>query len=186
MLIKDILASGEEPMKKTVEKMKMDFSTLRTGRASITLVEGLKVESYGTVLPINQVASLNVPDGKTIEIRPWDISQITNIEKAIQKSDLGLTPINDGKIIRLSVPSLTEERRKDIIKAIHKIAEEFKVSIRNERRQIAERIKKLEKEKKIAEDDRKKGEADLQKITDAYIKKIDEVLAFKEKEVMEV
>jgi ribosome recycling factor len=173
-------------MKKTIEKMKSDFSALRTGRASTGLLEGIRVESYGTMMPLNQLASMNIPDARTIEIHPWDVSQLTSIEKAIQKSELGLTPVNDGKIIRMSVPALTEDRRKDIIKSVHKMAEEYKVAVRNERRQILESIKKAEKDKKITEDDRKKGENDLQKVTDAFIKKIDEMLAVKEKDVMEV
>ncbi|MBN1823620.1 MAG: ribosome recycling factor [Endomicrobiales bacterium] len=186
MIVKTIVAQGEEPMKRTLEKMKGDFAALRTGRANTALVENLKVESYGTVMPINQLAGLGIPDARTIEIKPWDHSQLQNIEKAIQKSELGLTPMNDGKLIRLSLPKLTEERRKEIIKITHKMAEDFKVAIRNERRQIIESIKQAEKDKKITEDDRKKGEAELQKLTDSYIKKIDDVLALKEKEVMEV
>jgi ribosome recycling factor len=183
---KEIVVGGEEPMRKTVEKMRGDLGTLRTGRASVTLIEGLKVESYGTLMPINQVANLNLSDPRTIEIRPWDISQIPHIEKAVQKSELGLTPVNDGKVVRLSVPALTEERRKELIKVVHKIAEEFRVAVRNERRQIVEQLKKSEKEKKITEDDRKKGEAELQKMTDSYVHKIDETVASKEKEILEV
>ena len=188
MLTKTIMAQGEEPMKKTLEKMKSDLATIRTGRASVTLVDGLKVESYGggAMMPLNQLANMGTPDPKTIEIRPWDVSQLGNIEKAILKSGIGLTPVNDGKIIRLSVPSLTEERRKDIIKAVHKLTEDFRIAIRNERRKIVENIKKAEKEKKITEDEMKKAEADSQKMTDVYMKKIDELLALKEKEVMEV
>jgi ribosome recycling factor len=186
MLIRQILQAGEEPMKKTIEKMKNDFSGIRTGRASLSLVEGIKVESYGSLMPLNQLAGMNLPDGRTIEIRPWDISQISNIEKAIQKSELGLTPANDGKTIRLNLPSLTEERRRDILKIVHKMAEEFKVAIRNERRQIVEHIKKAEKDKLISEDDRKKAETESQKLTDLYIHKIEEATAHKEKDVMEV
>ncbi|MFH1368754.1 MAG: ribosome recycling factor [Elusimicrobiota bacterium] len=183
---RQVFASAEDLMKKTIDKMHAEFAALRTGRASVSLVEGLKVESYGTMMPIRQLANLGAPDAKTIEIRPWDISQMANIEKAIQKSQLGLTPINDGKMIRLSVPALTEERRKELIKVVHKIAEDFRISIRNERRQAMENIKKLEKDKKITEDDRQKGEQDLQKLTEHYIKKADELLATKEKEIMEV
>jgi ribosome recycling factor len=183
---KAIVAAGEEPMRKTIDKMKTDFSALRTGRASTALLEGIKVDSYGTTMLLNQLASLSVPDSRTIEVHPWDISQISSIEKGILRSDVGLTPVNDGRVIRLSVPPLTEERRKDIIKSIHKMTEEYKVSVRNERRQILENIKKAEKDKQITEDDRKKAEVDLQKITDTYIKKIDELLAVKEKDIMEV
>jgi len=186
MSVKEILAHGEDPMKKTLDRMKASLASVRTGRASIALLDSVKAESYGTMMPLNQLANLSTPDAKTIEIRPWDVSQLQNIEKAILKSDLGLTPANDGKIIRLSVPKLTEERRKEIMKGIHKSTEDFRVAIRNERRQIVENIKKAEKDKKITEDERKKGEADSQKLTDMYMKKIDELLALKEKEVMEV
>ena len=185
-MFRTIVAQGEEPMKKTLEKMKTDFASLRSGRVSTALVEGVKVESYGSMMPINQLANLSVPDGRTIEIRPWDITQCVNIEKAIQKSDLGLTPVNDGKIIRISVPGLTEERRKEIIKLVNKMAEDFKVSIRGVRRDIVEHIKKAEKEKKITEDEKVKAEHESQRLTDIYIKKIDEAVAAKEKEIMEV
>jgi len=144
------------------------------------------VESYGTVMPLNQVAGIVVADSRTIEIRPWDVSQIPNIEKAIQKSELGLTPMNDGKLVRLSIPSLNEDRRRELIKVVHKTAEDFRVSVRNERRQMHEQVKKLEKEKKITEDERKKAENELQRITDAYVVRIDELVKAKEKEVMEV
>lgn len=186
MLTRQILQAGEEPMRKTIEKMKNDFSGIRTGRASTSLVDGIKVESYGTLMPLNQLAGINLPDGRTIEIRPWDVSQIPAIEKAIQKSELGLTPVNDGKTVRLSLPSLTEERRRDLLKVVHKMAEEFKVAIRNERRQIVEHIKKAEKDKQISEDERTKAEAESQKLTDLYIRKIEEAMAIKEKDVMEV
>ena len=186
MSVKELLVHGEEPMKKTLEKMKADLASIRTGRASIALLDSVKADSYGTMMPLNQLANLSTPDAKTIEIRPWDVSQLQNIEKAILKSDIGLTPANDGKIIRLSVPKLTEERRKEIVKGIHKSTEDFRIAIRNERRQIVEGIKKAEKDKQITEDDRKKGESDSQKLTDMYMKKIDDLLAQKEKEVMEV
>lgn len=186
MSYKEILNAGEEPMRKTVERMKNDFSQLRTGRASTSLVDHIKVESYGSVMPLNQLANLSVSEGRTIEVRPWDISQIQNIEKAILKSDIGLTPVNDGKMIRLSIPSLTQERRGELIKMVNKLAEDFRISIRNERRQTHEKVKTAEKEKKLSEDDRKKAEMELQKITDAYIKKIDEVLVVKEKEIKEI
>ena len=181
-----LLKTGEALMKKSIEKMRSEFSTLRTGRASASLVENIKVESYGTQMPISQMANLGVPDPRTIEIRPWDVSQVSGIEKAILKSELGLPPANDGKVIRLSIPTLTEDRRKELIKVVHKMTEGFKVSIRNERREIHEKIKKAEKEKQITEDDRKKGENELQKLTDIYVKKADELMHIKEKEVMEI
>lgn len=186
MDLKLAVATAEDLMKKTIDKMHVDFAALRTGRASPALLETIRVESYGSLMPVKQLANVGVPDARTIEIRPWDLSQLQNIEKAIQKSQLGLTPQNDGKIIRLSIPTLTEERRKDLIKVVHKMAEDFRVSIRNERRQALENVKKLEKDKKITEDDRKKGEHDMQKMTELYVKKVDEVLAAKEKEIMEV
>ena len=186
MLPKEFLASGEEAMKKTIEKVKHDFSTVRTGRANVALLDGIKVESYGSLLSLNQVAGVSVPDGRTLEIKPWDMSQLNAIEKAILKSDLGLTPINDGKLIRISIPSLTEERRKEIIKIVNKMSEDYKVAIRNERRQIVDEIKKLEKEKSITEDDKKKYEVDIQKLTDNYITKIEVLVKQKEEELMTI
>jgi ribosome recycling factor len=188
MVAKMIFSQGEDSMKKIIEKMKSGLASIpiRTGRASVDLIEGIKVESSGTMMPLNKLANMSTPDAKTIEIRPWDISQLANIERAILKSNIGLTTTNDGKIIRLAIPSLTEDRRKEVIKGIHKISEEFRIAIRNERRQMVENIKKAEKEKKITEDERKKAEAESEKLTDVYMKKIDELLAGKEKEVMEV
>lgn len=186
MLWKTMIAAGEEPMKRTIDKMKSDFSAVRTGRASLALLEGIKVESYGTMMGLNQIASMNIPDARTIEIHPWDISQLGSVEKAILKSELGMTPINDGKVIRLTVPTLTEDRRKEMIRSLHKMTEDYKVAVRNERRQVLENLKKGEKDKQVTEDERKKGEQELQKLTDSYVKKIDDLLAQKEKEVMEV
>ncbi|HRY28685.1 MAG TPA: ribosome recycling factor [Elusimicrobiota bacterium] len=184
--LQPVLAQMEDKMKKAVEKMRQDFSTLRTGRATGALLDNLKVLYYGSQVPLKQVAAVGVPDGRTIEIKPWDVSALPEIEKAIQASDLGLTPNNDGKIIRLSVPSLTEERRRDLVKAVKKMAEDFRVSIRNDRREAMEKLKKFEKDKVLSEDQRKLAEEGLQKTTDLYIKQIDESLAVKEKEIMEV
>ncbi|WP_372518507.1 ribosome recycling factor [Candidatus Ruminimicrobiellum ovillum] len=186
MLPKELLASGEDAMKKTIEKTKHDFSTVRTGRANAALLDGIKVESYGSLLALNQVAGVSVPDGRTLEIRPWDLTQLGAIEKAILKSDLGLTPVNDGKIVRISIPALTEERRKEIVKVVNKMSEDYKVAIRNERRHIVDEIKKLEKEKTITEDDRKKYEVDVQKLTDTYVGKIEELVKQKEEELMKI
>jgi len=186
MVLEKIVASGSETMNKTLEKMHHDFASIRTGRASVTLVDGIRVDSYGAMMPIKQLANLSLSDARTIEIRPWDISLVQNIEKAIQKSDLGITPINDGRVIRLQVPQLNEERRKELVKMISKMSEDFKVSIRNERRVMVEAVKKAEKDKLLSEDDRKKAEVELQKITDSYVKKIDDALKLKEKDVMEV
>ena len=186
MLPKELLASGEDAMKKTIEKTKHDFSTVRTGRANAALLDGIKVESYGSLLALNQVAGVSVPDGRTLEIRPWDLTQLGAIEKAILKSDLGLTPVNDGRLIRISIPALTEERRKEIVKVVNKMSEDYKVAIRNERRHIVDEIKKLEKEKTITEDDRKKYEVDVQKLTDSYVGKIEELVKQKEEELMKI
>ncbi|MDD5020920.1 MAG: ribosome recycling factor [Endomicrobiaceae bacterium] len=186
MLPKELLLAGEEAMKKTIEKVKHDFSAIRTGRANPAVLENLKVESYGSMMPLNQIAGVGVPDARTLEIRPWDISQLNAIEKAIQKSDLGLTPVNDGKIIRISIPPLTEDRRKEIIKTINKMSEDYKVAVRNERRHIVDGIKKSEKDKFITEDERKKYETDSQKLTDTYIKKIEELVVLKEQDLMTI
>ena len=186
MLPKELLASGEDAMKKTIEKTKHDFSTVRTGRANAALLDGIKVESYGSLLALNQVAGVSVPDGRTLEIRPWDLTQLGAIEKAILKSDLGLTPVNDGRLIRISIPALTEERRREIVKVVGKMSEDYKVAIRNERRHIVDEIKKLEKEKAITEDDRKKYEVDVQKLTDTYVGKIEELVKQKEEELMKI
>jgi len=186
MLPKQALTAGEEAMKKTIEKVKHDFSTVRTGRANAALLDGIKVESYGSLMALNQVAGISVPDGRTLEIRPWDMSQLAAIEKAILKSDLGLTPVNDGKLIRISIPALTEERRKEIIKVVNKMSEDYKVAVRNERRNIIDQIKQAEKNKEITEDDRKKYENDSQKLTDTYIKKIEELVKQKEEDLMKI
>lgn len=186
MQIQSFFSKSEEAMKKTIDRLKSELASIRTGRASSAVIEGIKVESYGSLIPINQLAGVSIPDAKTIEIRPWDASQLGAIEKAILKADIGMTPVNDGKIIRISVPPLTEERRKEIAKSISRMAEDFRVAVRNERRVLVENIKKLEKDKVITEDGRKKFESDAQKVTDDYIKKIDESIALKEKEVMQI
>ncbi|MDR2426317.1 MAG: ribosome recycling factor [Endomicrobium sp.] len=186
MQLQSLFSVSEEAMKKTIEKVKTDLASVRTGRASAAIVEGIKVESYGSLMSINQIAGISVPDAKTIEVKPWDVSQLGAIEKAIQKADIGMTPINDGKLIRISVPQLTEERRKEIVKVINKMAEDYRVAVRNERRVLVDGIKKAEKDKLITEDDRKKAENEAQKVTDAYIKKIDECIALKEKEIMQI
>lgn len=186
MQIQSLFSASEEAMKKTIEKVKTDLSAIRTGRANSAIVENIKVESYGSLMPLNQLAGVSVPDAKTIEIKPWDASQLGAIEKAIQKADIGMTPINDGKLIRISVPQLTEERRKEIVKVMSKTAEDYRVAVRNERRVLVDGIKKAEKDKLITEDDRKKAENEAQKITDTYIKKIDECIALKEKEIMQI
>ena len=186
MIAKPILQHIEEQMHKTIDKMKSDFGTLRTGRASATLLENIRVDYYNTPTPLNQLGSIATPEARTLEIRPWDKTALPNIEKAILKSDLGLTPSNDGNVIRLQIPALTEERRKDLIKVVRKMAEEYRVAIRNERRDAVERLKKSEKLKEISEDDRITGEQEIQRMTDTYIKRVDELLAAKERDILEV
>lgn len=177
---------AEERMEKALVALERDFSKLRTGRASTSLVDGLKVDYYGTPTPIAQVASIATPDSRTITIQPWDRGSFALVEKAILKSDLGLTPINDGKIIRIGIPPLTEERRKDLSKVSRKYGEETKVAIRNIRRDANESLKKLEKDKKYSEDDLKKAQETIQKLTDNYVAKVDQKCQAKEKEIMEL
>jgi len=184
-MIKELFNKTEELMKKTVEKCKSEFTTIRTGRASVSLVENIEVECYNTKMKLNQVANINIIEGRIIEIRPWDKSIVVNIEKAILNSPLGLTPINDGKIVKINVPALTEERKQELIKQISKIAENYRVAIRNERRNAVESLRQLEKEKKISEDEKFHSEQQLQKLTETCIKKIDELLEQKTKEVQE-
>lgn len=182
---KQVISHCEELMKKTLEKLRTELASIRTGRATGALLDNIKVEAYGSLMPIKQVAAVSVPEPRTIEIKPWDASQLPAIEKAILKSELGVTPQNDGKLIRLSLPPLTQERRGELVKHAHKVAEEFRIAIRNERRDAMEKIRKLEKDKIISDDLRKRNEVEIQKLTDAYIKKIDELLAMKEKEIKE-
>lgn len=169
-----------------MEALKKDFSSIRTGRASLALMDSIVVDYYGTLTPIQQLASLSIPESRQIAIQPWEHKIISEIEKAILKSELGLTPMNDGKVIRINIPVLTEERRKQLVKLVKKRAEESKIAVRNIRRDINEEIKKLEKEKRISEDDVKKSHDEIQKITDLFINKVDEILSHKEKEIMEV
>jgi len=173
-------------MARAVEALKKEFGSIRTGRASLSLLDEITVNYYETPTPLQQLASLSIPESRQIAIQPWDPKVISEIEKAILKSDLGLTPMNDGKIIRINIPPLTEERRKQLVKTVKKKAEEAKVAVRNIRRDANEELKKLEKEKHISEDVVKKSQDEIQKITDSYITKVDEVLANKEKEIMEV
>lgn len=172
-------------MEKSMDALKKEFSRVRTGRASISLLDGIRVEYYGTLTPLNQLATLSVPEPRQISIQPWDVTVIKEIEKAIQKSDLGLTPVVDSKIIRVSIPPLTEERRKELGKVVKKMAEACKVSMRNHRRDINEELKELKKDKKMSEDDFFKGQKEVQDLTDDYIKKCDEVTQAKEKEILE-
>jgi ribosome recycling factor len=175
-----------ERMTRTIEVLKKDLASVRTGRASLALLDGIIVNYYDTQTPLQQLATLSIPESRQIAIQPWDQKIIPDIEKAILKSDLGLTPMNDGKIIRINIPPLTEERRKQLVKTVKKKAEEAKVSIRNIRRDANEELKKLERENHLSEDEVKKSQEDTQKITDSFIAKVDEVLGYKEKEIMEV
>ena len=177
---------AEDRMEKALVALDRDFSKLRTGRASTSLVDGLKVDYYGTPTPISQLASVATPDSRTITIQPWDRGSFALVEKAILKSDLGLTPINDGKIIRIGIPPLTEERRKDLSKVSRKYGEEAKVAIRNIRRDANDALKKLEKDKGHSEDDIKKAQESIQKLTDSYVVKVDQKCQVKEKEIMEL
>lgn len=173
-------------MEKTIEHYKEELKSIRTGRASIAMFDGITVDYYGTPTPLNGVATLAAPEPRLITVQPWDVSLIGLIEKAIQNSNMGFNPSNDGKIIRIPVPQLTEERRKEIVKLVKKMAEDNKVAVRNLRREGNDKIKKLEKDKEISEDDSKKFVDDIQEITNDYIKKVDEITALKEKEVMEI
>jgi len=173
-------------MSRTIESLKKDFASIRTGRASLALLDGLMVNYYDTLTPLQQLASLSIPESRQIAVQPWDQKIIPDVEKAILKSDLGLTPMNDGKVIRINIPPLTEERRKQLVKTVRKKAEEAKVSIRNIRRDVNDELRKLEKEKHISEDIVKKSQEEIQKLTDSFIAKVDEVLSNKEKEIMEV
>jgi ribosome recycling factor len=183
---KELRKKAEQKMLGAIDSLKKDFGSVRTGRASLALLDGITVDYYGSPTPLQQVASLSVPESRTILIQPWEQKAIPNIEKAILKSDLGLTPSNDGKLIRISIPPLTEERRKDLVKVVRKRAEEGKVAIRNMRRDVNETLKGMEKEKQISEDDLKKSLDEVQKITDTFVKKVDETLQHKENEIMEV
>ena len=173
-------------MDRTIEALRKEFSSIRTGRASLALLDGIMVKYYDALTPLQQLASLSIPESRQMAIQPWDPKIIPDIEKAILKSDLGLTPMNDGKMIRMSIPLLTEERRKQLVKIVKKKAEEAKVAVRNIRRDTNEELKKLEKEKHLSEDEVKKAQDEIQKITDSYITRVDDVLANKEKEIMEV
>lgn len=185
-MIKDILKDAENRMKGAIQALEEDLSGIRTGRANPSLVEKLPVEYYGMETPLLQLATISVPEARQLLIRPFDPSTLKLIEKAIQASELGLTPNNDGKVIRLNLPPLTEERRRDLVKFVHNRLEESRISIRNIRRDQMKDLKDFEKEKMISEDDLKLGEEELQKLTDKYIEEIDKVGERKEKEIMEV
>lgn len=179
-----VMEETRRRMTKVLEVLGHDLARVRTGRASVALLEGIKVEAYGSLMPLAQVASLAAPEPRLLTVQPWDTSLIGEIEKAILKSDLGLTPANDGKVIRLPIPALTTERRKELIKMVKKMAEEAKVALRNIRRDANEQIKKLKNDKQVSEDDAHRATDEVQKITDEFIKKADGLAADKEKEIM--
>lgn len=176
----------KENMEKAIRALDKSFSKVRTGRASLALLDGIKVEYYGVPTPLNQVATLSVPESRTILISPWDSTIIGSIEKAIQKSELGLMPVNDGKLIRINIPQLTEERRKELVKVVRKMAEECKINLRNARREANDQLKSLKKDNDISEDEFFDYQEDVQKVTDKYIEKADGVFSNKEKEIMEI
>jgi ribosome recycling factor len=184
-MIDDIYQETRESMSKSIEALNRELKRVRTGRASLSILDGIKVDYYGTLTPLNQMATLAVPESRLITIQPWDVSVIQDVEKAILKSDLGLTPANDGKILRISIPPLTEERRKELVKMVHKMCEDHKVSVRNARRDSNELLKSLKKDGDISEDEAFKAQDEVQKITDEHIKLIDECFTNKEKEILE-
>ena len=181
-VIKDL----ETRMQAAVDLLSREFSGVRTGRANTALLDGVRVEAYGVQTPVSQMASLSVPDPKTLVIQPWDTSQMPAIEKAILKSDLGLTPSNDGKVIRLVMPTLTEERRKQLAKTVGKLAEEARVAVRNIRRDANDRIKVIARDKKVAQDEERRSHDQIQKATDRFIARVDELTAKKEQEILSI
>ena len=183
--VKDVQASAKSRMEKVLSDLQHEMASVRTGRASISLLDGVRVDYYGTPTPINQLATLHVPEASLITVQPWDVSQIGVIEKAIRAADLGLNPANDGKLIRVPIPPLTEERRKDLVKKLHHVAEDHRVALRNIRRDANEAVKKLLKDKAISEDDDRRAHDEVQKMTDGYIQRLDQAAKAKEKEILE-
>lgn len=182
----EVILTMSDKMEKSVESFKKELSKVRTGRASLSILDDISVDAYGSGMPLNQVCTLTIPESRLIAIQPWDPQMLPAIEKAILKSDVGLTPANDGKIIRLNIPQLTEERRKELVKSVKKTAEEFRVAIRNIRREAIDTLKKQKKDKEISEDEMFKFQDEAQAETDTYVKNIDTISGSKEKEVMEV
>ncbi len=181
----EILSELKDKMNKSINVLKKELNKIRTGRASTALLEDLMIDCYDTQMPLKQVASISIPESRLILIQPWDKSIIGNIEKGILKSELGLTPVNDGKVIRVPIPPLTEERRKELVKLIKKVGEDIKIAIRNNRREANEMFKELKNEKEISEDDYRRSLNEVQKITDEFIEKVSEIVGEKEKEIME-
>jgi len=185
-MLEEVYEEIEHKMERSLEALHKELTRVRTGRASLALLDGIMVVYYSTPTPLNQLATLSVPESRLITVQPWDKSQFGPIEKAIQRSDLGLTPVNDGKVIRLAIPPLTAERRKELVKQVKKTGEETKIALRNVRREGNDMLKSLEKEKEISEDDWRRGQEQVQKITDRFMTAVDETLDVKEHEVMEV
>lgn len=186
MQLNEIYKSIEEKMGKAIESVEHEFTGLRTGRASVALIDGIQIEAYGSKMPLKQMATISTPDARTLMVQPFDKNMMATVEKAILAANLGMTPNNDGKVIRLNIPPLTEDRRKDLVKMARKMAEDGRISVRNIRRNANDEIKKTEKEHDIAEDEREKALKHVQEITDKHIKEIDAALARKEKDVMEI
>jgi ribosome recycling factor len=183
---KDAAAAAKTRMEKAVDDFRKELATIRTGRANATLLDNVRVDYHGTPMPVNQLGSMTVPDPTMIVIAPWDPSAVALIDKAIRMADLGLNPTNDGKVVRVPIPSLTEERRKDLVKQLHKVLENHRTAVRNIRRDLKEAIEKLEKEKKISEDEKKRALDELEKLSHSETKKIEDLSAAKEKEVMQI
>ncbi len=185
-MVKEILKQTEDKMHKAVEVVRLEFVKIRTGKATTALLDGIKIDYYGTQSPLQQAANVSVLDVHTIAVQPWDKSMVPVIEKAIIAANLGLNPVSDGTVVRVPIPPLNEERRRDLVKLVKKFAEEGKIAIRNIRRDAIEHLKKSEKEEHFSEDDRKRAETDVQKMTDKFIKDVDSLVVLKEKEIMEV
>lgn len=184
--LEELNAEAKKRMGKTVEDLRHELASIRTGRASVSILDPVRVDYYGSPLPLNQVANLSTPEPSLIMVQPWDVSQVGAIEKAIMRSNLGLTPANNGTVIRLPIPPLTEERRKDLVKQLHRIVEQHRVAARNVRRDANEIAKKMLKDKKISEDEQHRNHDEIQKLTDSFIKEIEAVGAGKEKEILEI
>jgi len=184
-MTREVMDTCKVEMQNAIESLKREMGKVRTGRASPNLLDGIKVNYYGTPTPLNQLATISVPESRLIAIQPWDINSIGEIERAIQKADLGLNPTNDGKIIRITIPTLTEDRRKELVRVVRKLAEEGKVHIRTARREANEMLKSLKKDKEISEDDMFKSQDEVQKITDEFVKQVDVLLQKKKKEIIE-
>jgi len=185
-MIDEVKEEAKDKMGKSVSSLKSELKKIRTGRASLGLLDDIRVEYYGTMTPLNQLATLSVPESRLITIQPWDVSSVNSIEKAIQKSNLGLTPSNDGKIIRINIPPLTEERRKEIVKQVNKLCEDYRVAVRNIRRDANDMLKQLKKDGDASEDEVFKAQEDIQKLTDEHVKEIDTIYKEKEKEILEL